>query len=110
MDIEDIELTSSLTPSFEAARTQFTKLGREAAQLHEIIQVQDEKSRAVFNALSRLLAMSDQIELVMALMREDVRVIDEVCAESHDLLWAEQFGDKFQRWLGAPRSGTSKIQ
>ncbi len=109
MLIENFEPTSSLAPTFEAARNQLSQLSRQAAQLHEIMQVSDEKSRAIFNALSRLLAMSDQIDLVMSLMREDVRVVDELSADSQELLWAEQFGDKFQQWLRAPRAAAPKI-
>ena len=109
MDIEVPELISSLAPTFEAARTHLSRLSREAAQLHEVIQVQDEKSRAVFNSLSRILAMSDQIELVLSLMREDVRVIDEIAPESGDVLWTEQFGDSFEQWLRASLTGALKI-
>ncbi len=109
MDIEITERTSCLTPSFEAARNQFSRLSREATQLHESIQIHDDRSRAVFSALSRLMAMSDQIELVLTLMREDVRVIDELSAGSADGLWSEPSDDSFQQWLWAPRSSSFKI-
>lgn len=105
----DTHKTSSLVSTFEAARAQLSHLSREAAQLHEGLQVTDEQSRAIFNSLSRLLAMSDQVDLVMALMREDVRVIDELAGDSHEFLWPEQLGDSFQQWLRTPRSSATKI-
>lgn len=104
-----MDYTTSLATAFETARTQLSRLSREAAQLHEGLQVTDEKSRAIFNALSRLLAMSDQIDLITALMREDVRVIEEIGGESNDFLWPEHLGDSFQQWLRTPHTGTTKI-
>lgn len=97
---------SSLTSIFEAARNQLSQLSREAAQLHEGLQVTDEQSRAIFNSLSRLLAMSDQIDLIMALMREDVGVVDELAGDSLELLWPERLGDSLQQWLVSPRTST----
>lgn len=98
----------SLAATFEAARAQLTRLSNEASELHQTLQVNDEKSRAIFNSLSRLIAMSDQIDLITALMREDIRIVEELGGYSQEFHWPEQLGDSFQHWLRTPR-GSAKV-
>lgn len=109
MHTETPEIFASLTPRFDSACEQLKQFSRDAAQLHEALAVRDDASRAVFNALSRILAFSDQIELILALMREDVRAIEELSNGSIDALWNEQFGEYFHQWLRTPRGANSKV-
>ncbi|MFP5235906.1 MAG: hypothetical protein ACLGSD_08375 [Acidobacteriota bacterium] len=99
---------TTLTPSFDAARTQFNRLVSEAARLHDSIQVCDETSRAAFNAVSRIQAFADQIDLILALMKEDVRVVEEL-SDAPQAMWAEQYGDSFQQWLKSSRGAAMKV-
>ena len=99
---------TTLTPSFDAARTQFNRLVNEAARLHDSIQVCDETSRAAFNAVSRIQAFADQIDLILALMKEDVRVVEEL-SEAPQAMWTEQYGDSFQQWLKSSRGAAMKV-
>lgn len=99
---------STLTPNYDAARTQFNRLISEAARLHDAIQVCDETSRAAFNAVSRIQAFADQVDLILALMKEDVRVLEEL-SEAPQAVWTQQYGDSFQQWLKSSRSATMKI-
>lgn len=100
---------STLTPDFDAACDQFTCFGRETTRLHDAIQISDETSRAVFTALTRIQALSDQIDLILALMKEDVRVVEELSKDPEDANRSERFGDSFQRWLRTSRDATLKI-
>lgn len=109
MDTQTPEIVSSLSSRFDAAREQFTQFSREAAQLHDTLAIHDDASRAVFSSLSRIVAFSDQIELILALMRDDVRVIEELSEGTTDALWTEQFGDTFHHWLRTARSAQHKI-
>lgn len=98
----------TLTPQFDAARNQFNRLISEAARLHDAIQVCDETSRAAFNAVSRIQAFADQIDLILALMKEDVRVVEEL-SEAPQAVWTQPHGDSFQQWLKSSRSAAMKI-
>lgn len=100
---------STLSPRFQAAHDHFTAFGREALQVHETISVQDEPSRAAFSALSRLRAFSDQIELILTLMREDVQILEELTGDPNESFWNEQFGDSFNQWLRSSFRTTAKV-
>lgn len=102
-------LASSLSPRFQAVHDHFTAFGREALQVHETINVHDESSRAAFSAISRLRAFSDQIELILTLMREDVQILEEITGDSAEALWNEQFGDSFNQWLRTSFRTTAKV-
>lgn len=108
METMNPETLTTLTPNFDAARNQFNRLISEAARLHDSIQVCDETSRAAFNALSRIQAFADQIDLIMALMKEDVRVVEEL-SDMPQAMWTEPFGDSFQQWLKNSRSTPMKV-
>lgn len=109
MDTEIPEIAASLTPRFDTACEQFKDFSRAAAVLQEALAVRDDASRAVFRSLSRVMAFSDQIELILALMREDLRAIEELSSASIDALWSEPFGEYLHHWLRMSRGANSKV-
>ncbi|HWG21298.1 MAG TPA: hypothetical protein VG225_12275 [Terracidiphilus sp.] len=100
------EITSTLTEKFQAFYELFTEFTHEAAQMHGSLPIRDEASRAMFNSLTRVMAFSDQMNMVLSILREDVRVIDELSTGPVKPLLADKFEDCFYEWLIASR-GTS---
>jgi Mg2+ and Co2+ transporter CorA len=99
----------SLMQKFQAFYEQFTEFSHEAAELHENLALQDEASRAVFTSLSRIMAFNDQMSILVSLMREDTRVIDELTSEQVTASWSEQIDRQFYDLLRASKTAASNV-
>jgi hypothetical protein len=98
-----------LTQKFEAFYELFTEFANDALELHSTLAVNNDASRAAFSSLSRIMALSDQLSMVVSLMREDVRVIDELTANPVNETWTDQIEHCFYDWLKASRSGAHNV-
>jgi Mg-chelatase subunit ChlI len=100
-------LPSTLVERYQDLRDALNAFTTEAADIHSSVPVTNEATRAVFTALSRITAYSDQMNMVMALMGEDVRVAEEIGAgpgigpqfETADI------ENCFYEWLRTSRKG-----
>jgi hypothetical protein len=103
------EIASHLTHRFQAFYELFTEFNHDAAELHGNLPVHDDASRAVFNSLSRIMAFVDQMNLVVSLMREDVRVIEELTKDQANAPWNEQIKHCFYDWLRTARTAAPNV-
>jgi hypothetical protein len=94
----------SLMEKFQAFYELFTEFSQDAAEFHQNLPVQDETSRAMFTCLSRITAFTDQMNMVVSLMREDLGVLDELNFDRTTASWSEQFDRYFYEWLRASKS------
>jgi hypothetical protein len=101
--METPEVTSPLTEQFQAFYEAFTEFTHQVADLHSTMPVHDDASRAVYNSLSRIMAMSDPINIMVSLMREDVRVVEELTSSPLTATWTEHIEHCFYDWLRAAK-------
>lgn len=100
---------ANLTEKFQAFYEFFTDFWRQAAELHENLPVHDDASRAVYNSLSRINAFSDQLNILVSLMREDIRVIDELTSDPVAPTWTAQIEHCFYDWLRASKAAAPGV-
>ena len=103
------EITSFLPQKFQAFYELFTDFNQGAADLHANLPVHDEASRAVYNSLSRIMAFSDQLNILVSLMREDIRVIDELTSDPVTPTWTAQIEHGFYDWMRASRTAAPNV-
>ena len=81
----------------------------EAAELHKAVVVADDASRALLTALSRITAYSDQMQMVLSLMGEDVRVTEEIGMGPTPEFDMAEHENCFYEWLRAARKGGAAV-
>jgi hypothetical protein len=99
MTIDTPDTISPLMQKFQGLYDLFAEFDMDAAELHEKQAVRDDASRAVFNSLSRIMAFTNQMTMLMSLMREDVRIVDELTADPVAASWADPIERCFYEWL-----------
>lgn len=100
-------LPSTLVERYQDLRDTLNAFTTEAAELQSSVPVTNDASRALFTSLSRITAYSDQMNMVLALISEDVRVAEEIGAGPGI---APQFETAdiencFYEWLRTSRKG-----
>jgi len=103
------ESTMTLAQKFQAFYELFTEFTQDAAEVHSSLPVHDEPTRAAFNSLSRILGFSDQLNLLVRLMREDIRVIDELTSDPVHANWTGDIEHCFFDWLKASKGGVPNV-
>lgn len=103
------EITSSLPQKFQAFYELFSDFNQRSAEMHSNLPVHDEASRAVYNSLARIMAFSDQMNMLVSLMREDVRVIDELTSDPVTPTWTAQIEQSFYDWLRTSRGAAPNV-
>jgi hypothetical protein len=103
------ESSVTLAQKFQAFYELFTEFTQDTADLHSSLTVHDEASRAAFNSLSRILGFSDQLNLLVSLMREDIGVIDELTSDPVNANWSGEMEHCFYDWLKASRGGVANV-
>lgn len=100
-------LPSSLVERFQGLRDALNAFTSEATELHNILPAADEAGRALLTSLSRITAYSDQMQMVLALMSEDVRVTEEIGAGPGigPQFETPEVENCFYEWLRASRNG-----
>jgi hypothetical protein len=109
MNSENPNDSFSLMQKFQAFYELFTDFSHDAAELHQDLPVQDEASRAMLTSLSRIMAFTDQMNMVLSLMREDVRVLDELTGDQVTASWSEQLDRYFYEWLRASKTAAPNV-
>jgi hypothetical protein len=103
------DLGVSFTEKFQSFYQQFTLFTHDVAHMQNNMPLHDDASRAMFSSLSRLLAFSDQMNLLLTLMRDDVRVIEELSADGSTGAWTEQIEHCFYEWLKASKNSAPNV-
>ena len=103
------ETANSFAHKFQAFYELFNDFTQEAAELHSSLPVHDDTSRAVFDSLSRVLAFSDQLNLLVSLMREDVRILDELASDPVNANWSNEIEHCYYDWLKASKAGIQNV-
>lgn len=100
-------IPSTLVDRFQELHDALNTFAIEATQFHNSLTVSDEATRALFTSLSRITAYSDQMNMIMALMSEDVRVTDEIGSGpvSRPEFENDEFENCFNEWLRLSRKG-----
>jgi hypothetical protein len=99
------EILSPLAALFQDLRETLNDFSTEAAELHKSVSVSDDTSQAIFSALSRITAYSDQLQMVLALMGEDVRVAEEIGMGPTPQFDTTEHENYFYEWLRSSRKG-----
>ena len=105
MKSEIYEFPSLLAERFRELQDRLNAFTTEAVELHNSIAVNDDASRALFTALSRITAYSDQLQMVLALMGEDVRVTEEIGIGTTPGFKSAEHENCFYEWLRTSRKG-----
>ena len=103
------EVASPLSQKFQAFYEHFTAFTHDAAELHCQLPVHDDASRAAFNSLSRILAFVDQFNILVSLMREDVRLVEELAADPLTARWTEEIDHSFYELLRASKGASLNV-
>ena len=103
------EITSPLVQKFQAFYEQFTDFTHDAVELHNRLPVHDDASRAAFNSLSRVLAFVDQLNLLVSLMGDDVRLVGELTTNPVAATWTEEIDRSFYEWLKSSRNASPNV-
>lgn len=99
------DVASPLADKFQDLHDALLAFGTEAAEFHKSLAVADDASRALFTALSRITAYSDQLQMVLTLMAEDVRVTEEIGTATGMDFESMEHENCFYEWLRASRKG-----
>ncbi len=99
------EMRSPLAEMFQDLGESLNAFTVEATDLHKSVAVSDDASRALFTALSRITAFSDQLHMILALMGEDVRVMEEIGMAPTPGFESAEHENCFYEWLRTSRKG-----
>lgn len=105
MKSETFEFPSQLAERFQELQDTLNAFTAEAAELHRGITVNDDASRALFTALSRVTAFSEQLQMVLALMGEDICVAEEIGSVPGGEFELDEHENCFYEWLRTSRKG-----
>ena len=71
--------------------------------------IRDIAARNMFSALSRILALSDQLHMTLSLMGEDVREMEKASADPVTVLWNQQVEECLDEWLNNAALHSGKV-
>jgi hypothetical protein len=109
MNSDTLNASFTLMQKFHAFYELFTEFSHDAAEMQQNLPVHDDASRAMFSSLSRISGFADQMNMVVSLMREDVRVLDELMTDQVTDSWSEQLDRCFYEWLRASKTAPTNV-
>ena len=109
MTTETAQIVESLGQRFRTLQKTLNDLSIDAAMYHSTLPIHDDVSRNLFNALSRIMAVSDQVHLALSLMEEDVKTVEESLSDPMTAFWREQLEDGFDDWMCNPPMANAKV-
>ena len=109
MTQEQSEIVNSFTRKYQVLHDAFTDLACDAAQFHSALIVNDLPSRDLFSAFSRIVALSDQLNVGLSRLREDVLAVEAALADPRQAMWACQFEECLEAWLAYTSVPISKL-
>lgn len=109
MNTEAVQIVESLSQRYRSLQKTLNDLSIDAAMYHSTLPVHDDVSRGLFNALSRIMAISDQVHMSLSLMGEDVKTVEDTLADPLTAFWREQLEDGFEDWIVGPPMANAKV-
>ena len=109
MTPESSRNSHDLLEKFETLHQAFIDLNSDAADFQQELNLSDSTSRSQFDALSRTLAFCDQMHLVLTLMREDLRSLEQRPRSCDPSTWTDRLDDCIEEWLRNACLGNSNV-
>lgn len=109
MTPDTLDITVTIPETFRTFSELFAGFTHATAQMHSSLAVHDDATRALFNSLSRIAAYSDQVQLILSLMQEDIRVVDELTSARENAPWTTEVEHFFYEWLRFSRTAAPKL-
>lgn len=109
MTTETAQLVDSMGQRYRNLQKTLNDLSIDAAMYHSTLPVHDDVSRNLFNALSRIMAISDQVHMALSLMGEDVKTVEDTLTDPLTAFWREQLEDGFEDWICNPPLANAKV-
>jgi hypothetical protein len=109
MNTETAQLVDSMGQRFRTLQKTLNDLSIDAAMYHSTLPVHDDVSRNLFNALSRIMAISDQVHMALGLMSEDVKTVEDTFSDPLTAFWREQLEEGFEDWIVNPPMANAKV-
>lgn len=109
MTPEQTAIANSLRSKYQLLHDAFNDLAADAAQFHSALLVHDMPTRDLYNALSRIVAFSDQLQVGLSLMRDDVRAIEAALGDPADACWAAHLDGCLDEWYASLNTPLSKL-
>ena len=106
---EQARIADTLGTKFRDLQKLVNEFTVEVCLYQSSVQVKDESSRMVFQALTRATALSEQVELALNMMREDLRVVEASSLDSATILWREYLQEAFDEHACAALFATGKV-
>ena len=91
-------LSDSLQSKYHDLKKTLNDLSVEATMYHSSLNVNDTVSRNLFNSLSRIAALADQMQMALTLMSEDMKVVEAASADPVTALWKAQLENAFEEY------------
>lgn len=109
MTPEQAVIANSLRDKYQLLHDAFNDLACDAAHFHSALLVHDKATHNLYNALSRIVAFSDQLQVGLSLMRDDVRAIEKALADPVDACWAAHLDGCLDEWYASREIPLSKM-
>ena len=109
MNTEAAQIVESLSQRYRSLQKTLNDLSIDAAMYHSTLPVHDDVTRSLFNALSRIMAISDQVHMSLSLMGEDVKTVEDTLADPMTAFWREQLEEGFEEWICSPPLANAKV-
>jgi hypothetical protein len=109
MTSEQAAIANSISNKYQLLHDTFNDLACDAARFHNALLVHDMAARGLYNALSRIVAFSDQLQVGLSLMREDVRAIETALSDPADACWAAHLDGFLEEWCAKRETPISKL-
>jgi len=101
--------TPTITGKFQSVCDLVADFSADLGQMHGSMPVHNDASRAMFSSLSRITAYADQVQLILTLMREDIRVIDELVSDPMTAALMGQMERSFYGLLRTSQTAASNV-
>ena len=88
-------IAESMGNKFREIQKLVSELSVDASECVSALPLDNHQSRSVVYALTRMTALSDQIDMTLHLVREDLQIVEEAAAEPAETLWREFLQDAF---------------
>lgn len=99
------EVTHPLAGRYQDLHDAVNAFTAQALEFRNSMAIRDEASRALYTAVSRMTAYSDQMLMILSLMGEDMHVAEELGSEPAPEFESTEHENCFYEWLRKSRNG-----
>lgn len=106
---ESVLISENLGRKYRELVSLATELSMEATMYQSSLAVADKLSRELFNAVSRIVAFGDQVQVGLNLMGEDIRVVESGSMDPVTAQWREFVEKSFEEHCSSISGFTGKV-